>query len=110
MAITITSPGGKAEVSGPRWFVETTSTADTLVVHTNPQTATASSRSYSVGVETGVVIGGIPYTGRYEVTPRVSEQVMQTRAKTMSDDVTVHAIPYTRTTNTSGGYTAIIGQ
>lgn len=51
---------------------------------------------------------GLPYTGEYEVTPTMGEQVLSTRSKTMRDDVTVHAIPYTQTTNESGGYTAII--
>ena len=49
-----------------------------------------------------------PYKGAYEVTPTMGEQVLPTRSKTMRDDVTVHAIPYTQTTNESGGYTAII--
>ena len=108
MAITITSPGGKAEVSGPRWFVETTSTADTLVVGANTQTATASSRNYSVGVETGVVIGGIPYTGSYDSTPSWDEQVLATRAKTMADDVTVHSITKLEVGNAAGGLTLTI--
>lgn len=49
-----------------------------------------------------------PYEGVYEVTPTMGEQVLPTRSKAMRDDVTVHAIPYTQTTNESGGYTAII--
>ena len=51
---------------------------------------------------------GIPYMDSYEITPTMGEQVLSTRSKTMRDDVTVHAIPFTRTTNASGGYTAII--
>lgn len=51
---------------------------------------------------------GIPYKEAYEVTPTMEEQVLPTRSKVMRDDVTVHAIPYTQTTNESGGYTAII--
>ena len=72
-------------------------------------TVEARSPSYSVDVASGVLIGGIPYEESYEVTPTMGEQVLPTRSKTMRDDVTVHAIPYTKTTNPSGGYTAIIG-
>ena len=49
------------------------------------------------------------YAGEYEITPTMSEQVFQTRSRKMSGDLTVHAIPYTKTTNPAGGYTAIIG-
>lgn len=55
------------------------------------------------------VTAGVPYMDSYEVTPSMNEQVLQTQSKLMIDDVTVHAIPFTRTTNASGGYTAIIG-
>lgn len=50
-----------------------------------------------------------PYTGETEVTPNFSEQTLQTRNKTMLDDVTVHAIPVDQTINASDGYTVTIG-
>lgn len=108
MAVMITSPGGRVEVSGPRWSVEATSTADTLVVGSSPQSATASSRNYGVGVETGVIIGGTPYTGSYESTPSWDEQVMATRAKTMAEDFTVHRITKLEVGNAAGGLTLTI--
>ena len=100
MAVEVVAPTGEAEVYGETW--------DAVVV-SEPSALDVESETEEIDVTTGVVVGGIPYTGSYEVTPRVTEQVMQTRMKTMADDVTVHAIPCTKTTNVSGGYTAIIG-
>lgn len=55
--------------------------------------------------------GGIydEYAGEYEVTPRITEQVLPTSKKVMTDDLVVREIPVTRVTNTSGGNTIIIG-
>lgn len=52
---------------------------------------------------------GTPYEGEYEVTPRVYTQSLDTDGKLMSDDVTVHEIPVTRTSNPQGGLTVVIG-
>ena len=72
-------------------------------------TVTARAPSYEIDVASGILSGGgMPYTGSYEATPTMAEQVLPTRSKTMRDDVTVHAIPFTQTSNPSGGYTAII--
>ena len=49
------------------------------------------------------------YTGEYEATPTVEEQILPTKNKSMIDDFIVHEIPYFETSNPSGGYTAIIG-
>ena len=49
------------------------------------------------------------YRGEYSATPSVGEQVISTKNKTMLDDFVIHEIPYTETSNLSGGYTAIIG-
>ena len=51
-----------------------------------------------------------PYTGRYQVTPLAYlDQILRTKDKVMEQDVTVEKIPYQTTSNTAGGYTAIIG-
>ena len=52
----------------------------------------------------------IPYTGDYDVTPKFSKTTLATKDKTMADDVTVRAIPVSRTTNPSGGKTIYIGE
>lgn len=49
------------------------------------------------------------YKGSYEITPRVVEQMLETKDKSMIDDVTVNAIPYVEVSNVGGGFTATIG-
>ena len=49
------------------------------------------------------------YEGTYEVTPRKVEQVLATKNKSMSDNVTVFSIPYAEVSNLGGGLTATIG-
>ena len=54
--------------------------------------------------------GRLPYyTGIYEVDPRKVEQVLETKNKSMKEDVIVHPIFYSETSNEGGGYTAVIG-
>ena len=53
--------------------------------------------------------GRLPYyTGDYTVIPKVYEQTLETKNKSMTDDVTVEAVPYSEVSNLSGGYTASI--
>ena len=63
-----------------------------------------------IGIESG---GGgqlPPYGGEYVVTPKpFIEQTLETKNKSMSDDVTVLEIPYSVVTNPQGGKTANIG-
>lgn len=49
------------------------------------------------------------YSGPYEVTPKTTEQVLQTKDKSMSDNVKIFSIPYAVTSNVFGGLTATIG-
>ena len=49
-----------------------------------------------------------PYTGEYEVTPKIDGQQLETKHKYMTDDVTIHAIPFFEVGNTSGGNTVFI--
>lgn len=89
--------------------VEIRHSGQVVTVSSKRGTVTARSPSYSVEVASGViVIGGDPYEGSYEVTPTADGQVLPTRAKTMTDDVTIHEIPYHSTTNDAGGYTISI--
>ena len=88
--------------------VEIRRNGETVTVSSKRGTVMARSPSYSVGITSGVLVGGIPYEGSYEVTPTTGEQVLPTRSKTMRDDLTVHAIPYAEATNDAGGYTVSI--
>ena len=54
-------------------------------------------------------VGYVDYLGEYEATPKPVAQKLYTRAKHMTDDVTIHAIPYFDVSNTSGGSTVYIG-
>jgi len=54
--------------------------------------------------------GRLPwYLGDYEVDPRKVEQTLETKNKSMQEDVVVHPIFYQETSNLSGGLTAVIG-
>lgn len=54
------------------------------------------------------VISAEPFGGPYEVIPKTESQTLQTADKLMEHDLTVQAIPFFRTSNQSGGYTATI--
>ena len=53
--------------------------------------------------------GGTPYEGIYVIRPALSSQMMATKDKTMTDNVTVEEIPIESVSNTAGGNTVIIG-
>ena len=66
--------------------------------------------SLAVAVELGrpVYMGGEPYEGPYDVTPKVTAQTLPTAKKLMRDDVSVRAIPYFDVSNQAGGNTIYI--
>lgn len=49
------------------------------------------------------------YEGDYVVIPKMEQQKLATKDKTIRDDVTVEEIPVYQTENISGGFTVIIG-
>lgn len=67
----------------------------------------------SVPVDGKVEIGRtIPlpwYEGEYELTPVWENVTLETKQKSMREDVTMQAIPYAEVDNLAGGKTAIIG-
>ena len=54
------------------------------------------------------VISAELFPGPYEVIPKTENQTLETADKLMSRDMTVKAIPFYKTSNQSGGYTATI--
>ena len=70
--------------------------------------AAAGSPSVNLNVGTIIYRNAEEYQGEYEVTPRTYEQVLATRNKRLSENVTVFEIPYHQTTNQAGGYTVSI--
>lgn len=51
---------------------------------------------------------GAPYTGEYDVIPKVEDQYLETSGRHLSKDVHVYKIPYYKTSNESGGMTVSI--
>ena len=49
------------------------------------------------------------YEGPYTITPRLDEQTLETARKLAREDITVHKIPITYTSNLFGGQTVLIG-
>lgn len=49
------------------------------------------------------------YAGPYEITPKVSEQILDTADKRMSDNLRILSIPMKEVTNSSNGKTIYIG-
>ena len=68
--------------------------------------------SPAVAVELGrpVYMGGEPYEGPYDVTPKVTAQTLPTAKKLMREDVSVRAIPYFDVSNPAGGNTIYIAK
>lgn len=67
---------------------------------------------FDIELELGTIInvGDFPvYDGSYQITPKVSEQVLETKNKSLLDDITVFQIPYAAVSNPSGGETVTIG-
>ena len=54
--------------------------------------------------------GTLPYyNGPYSAIPRKVEQTLETKNKSMRDDVTIDPINYSETINPQGGNTVVIG-
>lgn len=49
------------------------------------------------------------YEGEYEVIPKWEDITLETKQKSMRDDVTVTEIPYLEAENPQGGVTVVIG-
>ena len=66
--------------------------------------------SPAMAVELGrpVYMGGDPYEGPYDVTPKVTAQTLPTAKKFMREDVSVRAILYFDVSNPAGGNTIYI--
>lgn len=65
-----------------------------------------------IDVEPDAIINVLPfpvYEGEYEVTPKVTEQTLQTAQKILEEDMHVKQIPYFEVSNNSGGNTVFIG-
>ena len=84
MAVEIIAPTGEVDVSSEAWRVEAESEAYAL---------DAESSTYEVDVETGIIAGGIPYTGDFEFTPNGQVQTIASAMRTFDRDVVINPIP-----------------
>ena len=86
---------------------------DTVVTVDDEIVITVEDNSEVFNIETDVVVvhsDALPYyTGDYEIDPTFSSQTLETKDKSMSDDVTIKAIAVQSVTNPSGGNTIFIG-
>lgn len=66
--------------------------------------------SLDVELELGTIIekSSEIYDGPYEIKPKHNEQILNTKDKTLKDDLTVEEIPYSEVTNPQGGTTVYI--
>lgn len=76
-----------------------------------PLLVSSDSEAMPMTMDTNIVVGGgMPYyTGEYDVIPTFELQTLPTADKTMANDVTIEAIPVSRTSNPAGGKTVYIG-
>ena len=88
--------------------VEIRYSGQVVSVQSSRGTVVARAPSYTATAVSGVLSGGVPYDGPYEVTPDADGEVLSTRMRTMRDDVTVRPIPFATATNDAGGYTVSI--
>lgn len=56
-----------------------------------------------------IYIAPSDYKGAYEVLPKFENQILPTKNKTLSADITVNAIEVSRVSNPTGGKTIYIG-
>ena len=64
----------------------------------------------NITIEEGGGFSPLPYyEGSYNVIPRKVEQLLETKNKSMRDDVTVDPINYSEVANPQGGKTVNIG-
>lgn len=70
---------------------------ETITVHVDTVTRTSSN--------------DVPvYDGPYEAIPKVEAQTLPTAKKLMTDDVTVHGVPFYEVSNDQGGNTVYIAK
>jgi hypothetical protein len=62
-----------------------------------------------VGAKT-INIGGKPYEGEYEVTPKFNLQKLNTKGAILQGDIVVNQISVNKSANDAGGNTVVIGE
>jgi len=73
--------------------VEIRHSGETVIVQSAVQTVVATAAANVVDVASAVIVGGIPYSGSYSVTPGETAQTLPTASRMLSQNVTVAPIP-----------------
>ena len=77
---------------------------------TDFHTEFSSNDEFKLGFEAGMAPAGCePYSGSYEVRPKIEAQTLPTADRHMKEDLRVLEIPYFEVENTHEGKTVIIG-
>lgn len=63
----------------------------------------------NIGAKT-INIGGRPYEGEYEVTPKFNLQKLKTKGAILQEDIVVNQISVNKAANDAGGNTIVIGE
>lgn len=73
--------------------VEIRYSGETVTVRSTVQSVVAQAEKHSVVVESAVIVGGVPYSGSYEVTPSDEAQTLGTSSRMLSRDIIINPIP-----------------
>ena len=84
-----------------------------LYINSEEYELVAENQEFDLDIDSATIVytGGVPYTGSYEVTPKVEQStVLETSNKVLSKNVTVLKIPQFEVSNEANGKTFIIGE
>lgn len=84
-----------------------------LYINSEEYELVAENQEFGLEIDSATIVytGGVPYTGSYEVTPKVEQStVLETSNKVLAKDITVKKIPQFEVSNEADGKTLIIGE
>lgn len=84
-----------------------------LYINSEEYELIAENQEFDLEIDSATIVytGGVPYTGSYEVTPKVEQStILETTNKVLAKDITVKKIPQFEVSNEANGKTLIIGE
>lgn len=84
-----------------------------LYINSEEYELIAENQEFDLDIDSATIVytGGVPYTGSYEVTPKVEQStILETTNKVLAKDITVKKIPQFEVSNEANGKTLIIGE
>ena len=73
--------------------VEITRSGETVVVQNGSGKVDVASSSAVIGVQSAVIVGGVPYGGSYEVTPSSETQTLPTASRALAQNIVINPVP-----------------